>query len=289
MQLEKIITLANKNSELRFLAMVRSLRDKGCNLPVWVIPYDDKKFVLPENCIWWEVTEITSWLYNHRAHSMMRKYQCLVTANYQYVDSDIIFIRNPQEVLHKLEGFVTCCGHWHNPEDTCTEQSIEYFKSKSTTWQKLVFNAGQFACDTELYNVGRLIEVAESPEFIETCLYFKFHDQPGLNLLVNASGANITNITLPPYNTESSWAGDYIGDYQHKWQNEHKTPYIIHWAGCQMNTMRPIDQIFLKYLTDSEKQMWNYKLSVEAIQNNRIGNRIRRKVYRLKKAVKLLK
>ena len=39
MKLEKIITLASAPVRLRLLAMVRSLRAVGCQLPVWVIPY----------------------------------------------------------------------------------------------------------------------------------------------------------------------------------------------------------------------------------------------------------
>jgi hypothetical protein len=47
MKIEKIITLANNKVRLRFLAMERSLRATGCQLPLLVIPYDDKLFELP--------------------------------------------------------------------------------------------------------------------------------------------------------------------------------------------------------------------------------------------------
>ena len=99
MTLEKIITLANKAVQLRFTIMVRSLRATGCQLPVYVIPYDDHKFDLPENCFWLENEEIFSWLDSFNAFRACRKYLCFLEENYQFVDSDIVFLRNPAEVL----------------------------------------------------------------------------------------------------------------------------------------------------------------------------------------------
>lgn len=84
----------------------------------------------------------------------MRKYQCLTTSNYQFVDTDICFLRSPEEVLHPLTGFITSCGHWHNTEHTCTSESQRWVANRSTVWQRDVFNSGQFACDRSLYTVG---------------------------------------------------------------------------------------------------------------------------------------
>src|SRR4051794_2008877 len=120
MQIDKIITLANSKVRLRFLALERSLRETGCKLPLWVIPYDDDRFELPENSIWWEVNEITNWLKSQGAHPMMRKYQCLTVGNYQFVDSDVIFLVNPEHALRQVNGFVTSCGHWHDASHTYT-------------------------------------------------------------------------------------------------------------------------------------------------------------------------
>jgi len=105
MKLEKIISLANKKSEIRFSAMIRSLRATGCNLPVWVIPYNDEKFELPENCIWWEIPEILSWISENNLFPGFRKIQCLTTENYQFVDSDIIFFKKPKFSLSALSRF----------------------------------------------------------------------------------------------------------------------------------------------------------------------------------------
>jgi hypothetical protein len=48
MKLQKIITMASSAVEIPFLAMERSLRASGCQLPIWVIPYNEKIFDLPK-------------------------------------------------------------------------------------------------------------------------------------------------------------------------------------------------------------------------------------------------
>jgi len=264
MKLEKIISLANKNSEIRFLAMVRSLRAIGCNLPVWVIPYDNNKFDLPDNCIWWEMDEVISWLEANNAHKMMRKYQCLLTTNYQYADSDIVFLTNPETTLKNLSGFITSDSHWRSPVHTHTETSVKYYKMSSTLWERNIFNAGQYACDVALFDFKSLKETVENPLYKEDCLNWKTYDQVALNLLVHLSKVNVQNLTLPPYNMESTWAGDYGEDYERYWKNPEKKPYLIHWAGCKMDTNRPIDALFLNYLSAEEKEGWDIQLSREA-------------------------
>ena len=253
MKLEKIITLANKNTELRFHGMERSLRATGCNLPVWVIPYDDNLFTLPENSLWFKDEKVLNWLDGHGAHRMMRKYQCLLTDNYQFVDSDVVFLLNPEDVLQPHNGFITSCGHWHDPLETLTKESLQIFKAKTTTWQKSVFNAGQFACDSVLYSFEELKKFCEYEKNSATALTFTFHDQPGLNLLVNSTDVAVYNLTQQG-NMQSTWAGDYWDNFEKYWQGEGSKPYIIHWAGCNFSLGRPIDNLFLQYLSNSEKE-----------------------------------
>ena len=265
MKLEKIISLANKNSEIRFVAMVRSLRATGCNLPVWVIPYDDNKFDLPDNCIWWEMKEVLDWLTANNAHKMMRKYQCLLTTNYQYVDSDIVFLRNPEDVLSEMSGFITSCGHWHNPEHTYIPDTVKFYKAKSTAWQKNVFNAGQYACDVSMFTFDSLKQTVENPLYKDACLNYKTYDQVALNLLVFLSGVRVNNLTLPPHHMESTWAGNYVdADYRRYWKDESNMPYIIHWAGCKMDTGRPVDNLFTDYLTPAEREVWDLQVKEKA-------------------------
>lgn len=257
MKLQAIVTLANQTVRLRFLAMERSLRATGCDLPLQVIPFDGATFPLPPKATWWEMPEVTAWLAAHGASPMMRKYQCLLIENYQFVDADVCFLRDPSEVLSSFAGFVTSCGHWHNPAETTTDESRGWLAARSTTWQKHVFNAGQFACDRALYTWEALKARAEAAEFQATCLRLPFHEQPGLNLLVNATGVPVHNLTLPPWNMQSSWAGDYSGDFRSYWRSLSVTPYLIHWAGVKMHVPRPINAVFLDFLTKAERVEWD--------------------------------
>lgn len=257
MKIDKIISMANQKVQLRFLAMERSLRAVGCQLPLLVIPYDDNLFELPLGSTWWEIPEITSWLKAEKAKPVMRKYQCLTVGNYQFVDADVCFLRNPEDVLESCFGFITSCGHWNNPGETCTAESKYIMSQKSTTWQRNVFNTGQFACDRPLFSVEELKAVAMRPDLIGTCIQFPFHEQPGLNLLTFESGVKITNLTLPPACMESTWAGDYPADYEHYWADPQRKPYLIHWAGIPMHMPRPLNQIFYNFLTQAEKARWD--------------------------------
>jgi len=288
MILEKIITLANSKVRLQFLAMERSLRATGCNLPIWVIPYDDDLFDLPNGSEWWVMPEIIDWLNKENAHPMMRKYQCFTVENYQYVDSDVCFLRNPEEVLKPFIGFITSCGHWRDTTHTCNEESLKIIKKKSTTWQYRVFNAGQFACDSSLYNADFLIETAMKPDFINTCVKWKFNDQPGMNLLVILSDIEISNLTLPPSRMESTWAGDYINGYDKFWIDESRKPYLIHWAGYKPGASEnKIDKIFFEYLTDNEIILWKKYLNM--IENKKtLRNRYDRVVSKIYRSLPIL-
>jgi hypothetical protein len=95
--------------------MLRSLRSVGCDLPVKVIPYDENRFQLPEGCEWFEDQELMALLQDAGAHKMMRKYLCLLEHSYQFVDSDVVFTRNPSEVLRPFGGFISSCGNWRDP------------------------------------------------------------------------------------------------------------------------------------------------------------------------------
>lgn len=277
--------MANQNVKLRFLAMERSLRDTGCDLPLLVIPYNDNLFDLPKGSTWWEIPEMIQWLNREKSHPMMRKYQCLTIKNYQFVDSDVCFLRNPQNVLEPFSGFITSCGHWHNPGETYTQQSLDLMLMKTTAWQSKVFNAGQFACDQELYDTQSLITTAMQPEFFNTCVKFPHHDQPGLNMLVFSSGVKITNLTLPPVYMESTWAGDYPDKYEHYWTDSDRKPYLIHWAGTRMDIPRPMNQIFYNYLTASEKAEWDEQVKTASLKRNKQNRSFRAFARKIKRAV----
>lgn len=263
MELEKIITLANVGARLRFLAMERSLRAAGCELPLWVIPYDDQLFELPPNATWWRVPEVLDWLGARQAHRMMAKYQCLTVANYHFVDSDIIFLRDPGAAVRPCQGFVASCGQWRDSLQAVSPEAKSRFEARSTLWQKLVFNAGQFACDRTLFAPAQLIETIARPDLKPICLEhprdpFYVNDQTGLNMLVLESGVPLMNLNLPPSEMESTWAGDYAtADYDRLWNTEARKPYLIHWAGVPMNSPRAIHELFYQYLTVAERREWD--------------------------------
>jgi len=286
MQLKQIITLANESVKLRFLAMERSLRAVGCDLPLRVIPYDDRKFDLPGNATWWEMPGISAWVKKWGAHPTMRKYQCFTEGHYQFVDADVCFLRNPEEVLARHEGFVTSCGHWHNPAETVTEESRRYFAERSTTWQSRIFNTGQFACGPVLYSEEDVKAQAEKPEFRATCVELPHHEQPGINMLVIASGVEITNLTLPPSRMESTWAGDYGANFRDYWTDAERMPYIIHWAGVNGRTDLPVNEIFLSYLTAAERAEVGNQWKTKAEKKRREGQTLNKRVRKVGRAAK---
>jgi len=236
--------------------MERSLRATGCNLPLWVIPYDNNRFELPANAAWWEIPEILNWADENKLWPAFKKIQCLTTDNFQFVDSDIIFFSNPAEVLQPFDGFITSCTHWNNPAHTYTPESLVFLKEKSTTWPKFVFNSGQWACDSALYEVKELIHFCEH-HYIDTLFKknYLYKDQAGINLLVNYKNITITNLTLPPVNMESTWAGDYLDEYAFKKFEENKKPYIIHWAGTPVENNRFINQYLFKFLNEEQQKV----------------------------------
>jgi hypothetical protein len=286
MELEKIITLANEKVKLPFLALERSLRATGCDLPLWVMPYDNTRFDLPPNASWWEVPEVRQLLSEHHSHPMMAKYQCLTIANYQYVDTDVIFLRNPAGVLAGHEGFITSDTHWGNPHHTFTTESLKILRRISSCWQTRVFSAGQFACDRALYSFAELQDKCLDPLYKNTCLTFPYHDQPGLVLLVNLSGVPILNLTLPPVSLESTWAGSYQeADYEHLWTDESRKPYLLHWSGCALADL-PVNQLIANYLTKAERISWQKEIEDRRLQIARNRRSFKGRLRRLANASK---
>lgn len=252
MKLDKIITLANKAVELRFLAMIRSLRAVGCQLPVIIIPYDDQPiFDLPEGCQIWRDEDIFDLLKDYPMGGVKRKYVTLTLKNYHFVDSDVVFLKNPEEILKSHTGFVTCCGHWRSTDHIATPKLSKFLRTKSSLWQKLIFNSGQYASDQILFEKDHLIELCKSTTLYYDTLEFPHHEQPGLNFLVHSSKVEYKNLTLPPFELESSWAGDYLDCLPDR--NSDRAPYLIHWAGMPRGEHREVDQLFLNYLTADER------------------------------------
>ncbi len=132
MHLEKIITLANRKVATQFNVMERSLRKSGCQLQLYVIPYDDDRFDLPENACWFEDADFFEYLKRNHVPNLARKYICLTQQNYQFLDTDIVVLKNPADVYGRSSGFVASCGHWHSQQQTFTSHTLPILKRRST-------------------------------------------------------------------------------------------------------------------------------------------------------------
>jgi hypothetical protein len=262
MNLEKIITHCGASHKLRLLLMSRSLRALGCDLPLLVIPFGSDTFDLPKNASWWIDQEIAAWIKAENINPRKQKFQCLTTGNYQFVDTDIFFLRNPEKVLAAHSGFVANCQEWKSTQDAtsrvATKDSVPILKRYSTLWQRNVFCAGQFACEHPLYNVSELIKTACKPEHAAVCMHSSLGDQEAMNLLVSVSEVGFTNLTLPPYLMESSWIGDYPDDPAPYWKSPERKPYLIHyWSYAhRLHENREINSVFKELLTTQEQQEW---------------------------------
>jgi hypothetical protein len=252
MKLECIVTLASPPVRHLFLAMERSLRATGCKLPLWVIPFGDERFDLPSGSTWWMMDDLCLWLSSNSTHPVYRKYQCLTIGNYQFVDTDICFLRNPEGVLADHQGFVASCTHWRDPGHAVTDETARIMRSMTTLWQLRAFNSGQFACDGILHDLASLQETISRHHIEKTCLHWS-HEQPAFNALVALSGAPFTNLTLPPNSMESTWAGDYRNDPGSLQPGGERAPYLIHWAGHKPDGESALDSLLLDYLTPHER------------------------------------
>ena len=142
-ELQKIITLAHAPHRMRFVLMERSLRAVGCDLPLRVIPYDDDLFELPRNAQYWKTPQIFEWLGADKSMNIKRKYQCLTTNDFQYIDTDAYFVRNPADVLKAHRGLVVCCHEWRwsssAPNSCVTVRSAETMRRRNTLFYLNLF------------------------------------------------------------------------------------------------------------------------------------------------------
>ena len=256
MKLESIITMANEPVRLQFLALERSLRATGCSLPIRVIPYDRRKFDLPVNSEWWELPDMDAWLTEKKAHRLTRKYQCMTVANYQFVDADVVFLRDPSVVLQEHDGFVASCTEWNKPQHSFKAETAAILSAQSSTWHQNLFSVGQFACDRRIATLEELKAWVEAKPFEHVCLRNYSSDQVGINLLVAQSDVPFKNLTLPPMLMQSTWAGDYPGEFESLWRDQNRKPYLIHWAGPALQQDLSINDLFYQFLTRAEIQEW---------------------------------
>ena len=230
-----------------------------------VIPYSERRFQLPQNSTWWN--EPVDWLQEHFSaritHPFQRRFFLLQCKNYQNVDTDLIFLKNPEQALRCHEGFVVACCQWHVPEYGAPDYTTEELKRLSSTWQARLFNAGQFASGMALYENSELIEVMGRTDLQRHVFAIDPPwDQGGFNVLVALKKPPYRNLTLPPFRMESTWAGDYPGAYEPFWEHEDQKPYMIHWAGGCLDGDRAINELFLQFMTKEETLVWKARQKV---------------------------
>ena len=253
MNVDRIITMASRKVRIQFLAFERSLRAIGCDLPLLVIPYGDDQFKLPSNSEWWDMKGFVSWLNQHKAHPSMAKYLSLTQSSYVYFDSDICVLDDFRAILDQHTNFVVADTEWNKPLWATTPESTAILAQKSSLWTLKLFNSGHFACDRALYTEAEIKSVSEKCS--ETCLKYRHHEQPGINLLVSLSEVEVTNLCLPPYKMESTMAIDYPGEWEGIWSKGHR-PYFIHYAGSVIGPEFPISRLFYDFLSKAERTDW---------------------------------
>ena len=262
MRVDKIIALADKSAELQIRVLVRSLRNVGCELPVWVIPFRERDFELPSTCCWIEDSKILRFLRQNAAHPLYNKYSALLQSNCAYFDTDIILLREPRKWLEAApsDAFAVADTEWAKNKWTFSPESRRFLSTLSSRWPLFTFNSGFFAFEESLYEEPELMREIQSPELRSTCLERKVSpvDQPAINWLVLRKQRNIFNFNLPPQSMESTMAGDYdessdLGAVV----SGPSAPAFLHFAGPLFQNGHCLTQLFTSYLTVGERREWD--------------------------------
>lgn len=255
MKIERIVSLANVKVRLQFLAMERSLRATGCDLPLSVIPFDETRFPLPESARWLEDDALFAIVSETGAVPVSRKYLAFTLPNCAFFDSDIIHLRRPDQWLSPLsdETFVVADTEWSKGRWTFTTETREMYKSKTTLWLLNQFNSGFFAQALPTVRIENIRALLGDPQNWKLA-----HgkdpsagEQPGANLLIHESGIEVCNLCLPPHRMESTMSCDYPRDFEPLLRGPNG-PGFIHYAGHGRNLDAPIARLIFEHLTTGE-------------------------------------
>jgi hypothetical protein len=273
MTIERILVLANKNAELQLRVFVRSLRDVGCDLPVWIIPCGERDFNPPKDCTWIEDSKLLVFLRQESAHPLYSKYEALLQRKSAYFDTDIVVLRNPQKWLQPVpsNSLAVADTEWAKNRWTFSPESRRFLTSLSTRWQLLTFNSGFFAFEEPLYQEEELLALIQSPKMRGTCIDRRTSpiDQPAFNWLVLLKQRSIFNFNLPPETMGSTMTGDYEDSgISAAILSGPTAPAFLHYAGPTFETGHFLNQLFTSYLTAAEKREWD-----AAIQRKRASLR----------------
>lgn len=260
MIIEQIITMANKGVRLDFIAMERSLRATGCDVPIKIIPFDNSRFELPANSTWIEDDDAAfNAVKNSEAVAHCRKFAALTKKNAAFFDTDIIHLQNPVKWLqpYSPEWFVVADTEWNKARWTFTSETKSVYEKQSTLWLLDQFNSGFFAFG------DAVVTAEEIAAFLSAASFRKLWsgggptpgEQSAINWLVNQSQRTVTNLCLPPYRIESTMALDYPQDYRSVLTKANAAPFI-HYAGAGRNLDAPISELIFQHLNAEEAEEW---------------------------------
>lgn len=260
MKIERIIAFANAKVRLEFLAMERSLRATGCDLPLLVIPFDDNLFELPQNAEWSRHDELFGFLKEKSAVPQCRKLTAFLNNNCAFFDSDIIHLKNPVEWLKPLpeNAFVVADTEWEKAQWTFTKETRDEYQSNSTIWLLDNFNSGFFAFSSVSVTLDMIKTQLSDPKHWKLLVGRAptTGEQAAANYLISLSGIEVVNLCLPPHRMESTMACDYPPDCDPLLKKPN-APAFVHYAGPGRNYDAPIARLIFDYLTKAEAaELW---------------------------------
>lgn len=250
----RILSLANKKVRLEFLAMERSLRATGCNLPLSVIPYDDDLFDLPPNAEWVDLQPLADMLRPWSgAGGAFGKLAALCERNVAFFDADIIHLKNPQEWLAPFDPdfFLVADTEFSKGTWTYTTRTRSIYRQRGSTWVTRNFNTGFFAFTDLQLSPAKITQAflgAERDLLNNTHIAM---EQPSLNYLAHVLNLRVVNACLPPYAFESTMAVDYGANYLELLSMPNGAPFV-HFAGVGADVNRPVANLIFKHLQSDE-------------------------------------
>ena len=267
-KINRIITMASPAVRLEFLVMERTLRATGCDLPLYVIPYRDESFELPENAQWLRDEELFAHISKHQSARPCRKFLALMQADAAFFDADIIHLRDPRTELGILDAdvFAVADTEWNKARWTFSEATRRVYQRKSSLWLLDNFNTGFFAFEEPVVTRKQIFDFIGDPVWGRCAREESVTrgEQAALNWLVHLSGRTVLNLCLPPRRMESTMAVDFTHmvegtlavesnqDYQALLEGA-DGPMFLHFAGGTQFSKSQISDIFVNALTPEER------------------------------------
>lgn len=251
--------MANEKVRLDFTAMFRSLRATGCDLPVYVIPFDETRFDLPKGATWLENPRFYSYLGDRGMVNHCRKLLALTFDNFVFFDTDIIHIDDVSKRLTDLpaNAFVVADPEWSLKKWTFSEGTKKLYEQRTSTWVLDNFNTGFFAKERFVFSQDDLMQCLQDPLATSLCQGSgpTRSEQETINLILFWQKLEVTNLCLPPYRMESTFCWDYSEANKELVHTHPKRSFFIHFPskGARNHCLAPL---FHQYLSSEELAEW---------------------------------